>query len=116
MRHRKSKITLSRTAAARNELRRKLAISLLTHGKIETSGTKSKFLQQFVEPLVTKARKGDLGARRLAIRALGNRDAAQKLLTRAANYRERAGGYTRVTKLPGRRPGDGAERVLIEFV
>lgn len=116
MRHRKQKFTLSRPAADRRVLARTLAIALLVHGKIQTSAAKAHFLQRFIEPLVTKGKRGDLHARRIVLQRLQNVDATRKLLARAATCRDRPGGYTRITKLPRPRPGDGAPQVLMEFV
>lgn len=116
MRHRQRTVTLDRTAAARRALARKLAISFLRSGAVRTSGARAKFLQSFLEPLVTTARVGDLAARRRVAAALGNRQAAGELLRRAEAYRSRPGGYTRLTKLPSRRAGDGTALVQIEWV
>lgn len=116
MRHRKRKFTLSKTAAQRRALARKLAISLVAHGKLRTSAAKAQFLRAYVEPLITKAKAGDLHARRTAVAALGNKAAAAALLRRAEAYRDRPGGYTRLTKLPQTRQGDRTRLVQIEFV
>lgn len=117
MRHRKAKMTLSRTSAERRTLARKLAISFVTRGRIQTTHARARFLRSFVEPLITAARTGDLTARRRSLAALGNhRPAVAQLLKRAETYRGRSGGYTRISKLPIRRAGDAAPLVLIEFV
>lgn len=116
MRHQKKKITLSRTPAERKALARKMAISFFEHGKIQTTATRARFVRQFAEPLITKAKPGTLEARRYLIAALGNRRAAGLVLDRAKQYEGRAGGYTRVTRLPKRRSGDGAPLVQLEFV
>mgnify|MGYP001611070095 FL=1 len=116
MRHRKKGATLSRTASARGVLARKLAISFLTHGRIETTHARARFLRSFVEPLITTAKPGDLSARRGILAALGDRAAVVKLLQRAEGYRDRPGGYTRISRLRVRRKGDGSQQVLIEFV
>ncbi len=116
MRHRKAKITLSRTAAERRALVRKLTIALLMHGKIRTTAPRARFVRRFAEPLITHAKPGTLQARRYVIAALGNRRAAEGALARGKQYATRPGGYTRVTRLPNRRSGDGAHIVLLEFV
>lgn len=116
MRHRKKGATLSRTASARNVLARKLAISFITRGRIETTQARARFLRSCVEPLITTAKSGNLAARRRVLAALGDRTATVKLLQRAEGYRDRAGGYTRISRLPVRRSGDAALKALIEFV
>lgn len=116
MRHQRKKFTLSKTTAQRRVLVRKLAISFVTHGKVQTSAAKAQFLREYVEPLVTKAKAGDLPARRALVAAFGNRAAAGALLKRAEAYQTRPGGYTRITKLPQARAGDRTHLVLLEFV
>ncbi len=116
MRHRKSKITLSRTPAERKALARKMAISFLKEGRLKTTSTRAKFLRRFVEPLITKAKPQDLNARRYVIKNLGNADVVSLVFEKAKKYENRAGGYTRVTKLTNKRAGDNASLVQIEFV
>jgi large subunit ribosomal protein L17 len=65
---------------------------------------------------VTLGKRGDLHARRQAIRVLGDEKLADKLFTTLAErYAKRAGGYTRVLKA-GFRYGDSAPMAMIEFV
>ncbi len=71
MRHRKAGRRLNRTTAHRTAMVRNMAVSLLEHGQITTTMPKAKVLQPFVEKLVTKAKRGDLHARRQVIAALG---------------------------------------------
>lgn len=93
-----------------------MAIAFVSKGHMQTTAARAKFLQSFVEPLITASKAGDITARRRVASALGNRAAAASFLKRAEAYRSRQGGYTRVTKLPLRRLGDGSELVLLEFV
>ncbi len=116
MRHRKQKATLSRTPAERKALARKLTIALFERGKIRTTAPRARFVRRFAEPLITSAKRGTLHARRSIIASLGNAAAAQRVLDRARQYATRPGGYTRVTRLPKRRSGDGAPLVVLEFV
>lgn len=116
MRHRVKKSTLGREKAPRKALMRGLADSLILHGGIKTTSAKAKALKTVVEPLITKAKKGTLVARREAIKVLYTDEAIHKLMNvLGPKYKTRQGGYTRITKI-GSRPNDGADMVRIEFV
>lgn len=71
MRHRKAGYKLNRTSAHREAMLRNMAASLFEHGQIVTTLPKAKALRPFVERIVTKARRGDLHARRQVIAMLG---------------------------------------------
>ncbi|MCH8508710.1 MAG: 50S ribosomal protein L17 [Phycisphaerales bacterium] len=71
MRHRKAGYKLNRTTAHRQAMLRNMAASLFEHGQITTTVPKAKALQPFVEKIVTKAKRGDLHARRQVISMLG---------------------------------------------
>lgn len=116
MRHRVKSRKLSRTASHRKALMRNLASSLILHKRIRTTTAKAKELRGFIEPLITKARKGGLHNTRMVIDALKRREASTELLGAVVEaVGDRQGGYTRVIKI-GQRPGDGAEMSMIEFV
>ncbi len=116
MRHRKKGRHLSRTAEHREAMLRNMATSLFRHGRIETTTAKAKELRTFAEPLITKARRGDLHARRLVARKIHDRDVLAKLFEELGpKYADRPGGYTRVLHL-GHRSGDAAEMAIIELV
>lgn len=93
-----------------------MAASLFRHERITTTTARAKELRPFAERLVTLARRGDLHARRLAARHVGDREVLAKLFDEIGpRYEGRPGGYTRVLKL-GTRKGDAAEMALIELV
>jgi large subunit ribosomal protein L17 len=101
-----------------------LAKQLIEHEAITTTLPKARALRPFVEPLITKARKGDLHSRRQVISALEIRntmfyngsDIVFKLFDDIGpRYVERPGGYTRIIKL-GPRRGDNAPMARIELV
>lgn len=117
MRHSKATRKLNRTRRGRTALLRGLAISLIEHGKIATTEAKAKELRPYIERLVTYAKDGSIAARRRAASRLGEpQDAIVTKLFEdiATTYKEREGGYTRVTKL-GRTPA-GRDEAVIEFV
>lgn len=92
-------------------------LSLIAHGKIETTEAKAKELRPMIEKLITKAKEGTLHSKRLVISRLYNKGAeAKKLIDEIApKYREHNGGYTRITKI-GRRTGDASSMAIIEFI
>lgn len=110
---------LGREKSQRVALLRSLAISLIKHGKIKTTKAKAKELRPFIEKLVTKAREGSLASTRVVASRLGetlDKSIVSKITTDIApRYKDRNGGYTRITKLPAR-AGDASEMAIIEFV
>jgi len=117
MRHHNNVRKFGRTASQRNALLKGLMLSLIAHGRIETTEAKAKELRPEIEKLITKANVGTLASRRLVISRLYNLSAeANKLINEIApKYKGRAGGYTRITKLP-RRGGDASKMAIIEFI
>ena len=93
-----------------------LASSLIWDESLTTTVAKAKTLRPYVEKLITRARKGDLAARRQVMRKIHDTEVVTKLFDEVApRYAERPGGYTRITKV-GPRRGDGAELAVIELV
>ncbi|MDW8237852.1 MAG: 50S ribosomal protein L17, partial [Aquificaceae bacterium] len=98
-------------------LYRSLARSIILYERIETSVERAKAVKPFVERLITLSKKGDLSARRLALSMLPDRKAVKKLFDDIGpRFESRNGGYTRIIKLATKRPGDGCELAIIEFV
>jgi large subunit ribosomal protein L17 len=93
-----------------------LATSLFEHGKITTTETRARRLRPFAERLITKAKRGDLHARRQVMRVIRDKDVVHVLFTEIGpRFENRPGGYTRITKV-GPRPGDNAPMAVIELV
>lgn len=116
MRHRHGYRKLGRTSSHRKALLKNLSIALIASGKIETTLPKAKELQSYFEKLITKARKGDTQAHRLAFSHLQHKASVKKLVTEIApKYTARNGGYTRIIKTRAR-VGDAAEMAFIELV
>ncbi|WP_313386101.1 50S ribosomal protein L17 [Chishuiella sp.] len=116
MRHGKKFNHLGRTASHRRALLSNLAISLITHKRINTTVAKAKALQKYVEPLLTKSKTDDTHNRRVVFSYLQNKEAITELFrTVAPKIANRPGGYTRIIKT-GFRLGDGAEMAMIELV
>lgn len=125
MRHRVKGKHLKRDTGERKALMRALALALIEHERIETTEAKAEFVRDYVEKLITLAKRGlahpdparGVHARRVAASRLYNkREVVGKLFdTLAPRYQSRPGGYTRVLKL-GPRKGDAAPMVLLELV
>ncbi|OGL87591.1 50S ribosomal protein L17 [Candidatus Uhrbacteria bacterium RIFCSPLOWO2_02_FULL_49_11] len=116
MRHRKNKITLDRGAAHRGALLRNLATSLVLYDQIQTTEAKAKALRPFMERLVTLSKNPTLANRRKLIKALYTKGAVRKACdVLGPRYKDRKGGFLRITHL-GTRRGDAARLAHISFV
>lgn len=116
MRHLKEGRKLNRTSSHRKALLRNLVTSLLEFEKIETTDAKAKELRKVADKMITWGKRGDLHARRQALRVVNNKTMVQKLFNDIApRFIERGGGYTRIVK-SGRRKGDNAPLSIIEFL
>lgn len=100
----------------RRALLKGLATSLVEHGKIETTLEKAKEVVPYVEPLITKAKIGDLHNRRQIVAALNTVEAAHKLVDEIApKLAGRTSGHLRITRTTVR-VGDNAQLARVEFV
>ena len=93
-----------------------LATQLFRHGRITTTESKAKRLRPLAEQLITKAKRGDLHARRRVLTVVRDKDVVFALFDQIApRYANRPGGYTRIVKT-GPRKGDAAPMAIIELV
>jgi large subunit ribosomal protein L17 len=93
-----------------------LATALFEHGRITTTEAKAKRLRPLAERLITFAKRGDLHARRRVLSVVRDKDVVHTLFAEIGpRFSERAGGYTRITKV-GPRKGDNAPMAVIELV
>ena len=121
MRHGDKIKNLSRTKAHRDALLANLGSQLIVNKRIVTTLAKAKALRVYVEPLITKTRKGEsqeqiMHQHRVVFSYLKDKHAVKELFTVVApKVSGRPGGYTRIIKL-GTRTGDNAELALIELV
>lgn len=116
MRHGRKTIKLQRRQDHRDSLLSNLVCSLIEHKQIKTTVAKAKAIRPFADRMVTLGKRGDLHARRTAIRYLHSKDSVKELFEKvapAASHRQ--GGYTRIIKL-GQRPTDSAPMAFIEWV
>jgi large subunit ribosomal protein L17 len=121
MRHGDKINNLGRTKAHREALLANLASQLIVHKRIVTTLAKAKALRTYVEPLVTKTKKAENEEQishqhRVVFSYLQDKVAVKELFTVVGpKVAGRPGGYTRIIKL-GIRPGDNAEKAMIELV
>jgi large subunit ribosomal protein L17 len=115
MRHGNANRKFGRERKTRSALLRSLALSLVVNGKIKTTGAKASEIRSFVEKLVTRGKTETVTTRRLLTGKLGKPGAEKILKDLSPKYKDRKGGYTRITKLPARK-SDGSAMSVIEFV
>ncbi len=107
---------LHRDSAQRKALMRGFAISLIEHGSIETTLPRAKEFVPFFEPIITKAKRGDLAARRAVLSALDNQIAMRTLVDQLApQMGGRVSGHVRITRTR-LRVGDNAQLATVSFV
>ena len=124
MRHRVDHRKLNRTSEHRIALMKNLVAALFEHGRVITTLPKAKEARRYAERCITYGKKAisqtdparALHYRRLALSALGSKEAVKALVeTVAPKYKERQGGYTRVLRA-GFRLGDNGTKALFELV
>ena len=116
MRHGDKINNLGRKKAHRDALLSILTCQLIQHKRIVTTLAKAKALRVYAEPLITKAKENTTHQRRIVFSYLQDKEAIKELFgVVSEKVAGRPGGYTRIIKL-GTRPGDNAEKALIELV
>ncbi len=116
MRHGVAGRKFSRPTGHRLALYRNLVTSFLRSEKVVTTETKAKEIGGMAEKMITLGKDGGLSARRKALEFILDEKVVDKLFTELGpRYKERAGGYTRLTKVNSRL-GDGADMASLELV
>ena len=116
MRHHNANRKFGRKTTERRAFLRSLVRALVHEEKITTTGMRAKELRPMVEKLITRGKSPTIANRRLLVARLGgDEETAKKIETIAKKYDGRAGGYTRITKIPTRK-SDGSTMAVIEFV
>ena len=117
MRHHKKTKILDRKKGQRTALFRTQAVSLIKYKHITTTTAKAKIIRSLVERLITKAKVGDLAARRQLLKQLDNETAVTELIENIApKLKKRNGGYIRITRIEKDRVGDGAKTTKLEIL
>ena len=115
-RHKVAGYKLKRPVDSRNALLRNLVTSVILQERIVTTVPKAKAAKPLVEKMITLAKTDTLHTRRQAASFLNTPASVKKLFdTLGTRFGQRAGGYTRITRL-GPRKGDGAEVAMLELV
>jgi large subunit ribosomal protein L17 len=116
MRHNILGRSLSRDSGHRKALYRNLVTSLLKNEKIVTTEAKAKEIRPMAEKMITLGKKSGLSSYRQAIAFITDKAVTEKVFSELGpRYKERTGGYTRITKLEPRL-GDNASMVQLELV
>ena len=116
MRHRVHGRHLGRDTSHRLSLYRNLVTDLLRYERITTTEAKAKEIRPMAERIITLGRRGDLHARRQAMRFVFDPKVVKKVFDEIGpRMATRPGGYLRITGLEARK-GDGARMAVIELV
>jgi large subunit ribosomal protein L17 len=120
MRKRKKGKKLSREKNQRKALMRSLATNLIERKRIKTTLAKAKELRPFIEKKITLAKRclGKSNEVKVAKTRLLRKDFSQKTVKEifelAELFKERSGGYVRITKVVARR-SDGASMAIVDW-
>ncbi|MCF7835845.1 MAG: 50S ribosomal protein L17 [Candidatus Marinimicrobia bacterium] len=115
MKHQSKGRKLGRKKEQRIALLKSLSNSLIKHGKIKTTEAKAKELRPHIEKLITRSKEGTLANRRILTNHFSDNLVKKMIDEIGPKYKERNGGYTRITKL-GPRLIDGSPMAIIELV
>src|ERR1700749_3057469 len=106
MRHRYGNAKLKRDIGARSSLLKNLTTSVILEERVITTVPKAKAVQPLVEKMITLAKRDSLHTRRQAAAFLETPKSVKKLFeTLGSRFGQRAGGYTRITRLGPRKGG-----------
>jgi large subunit ribosomal protein L17 len=106
---------LHRERDQRHALLKTLASSLILKEKITTTEAKAKEVSPFIQRKITRAKKGDIAARRYLATCFAPKVAKKLVDDLAIRYKDRKGGYVRITKM-GQRKSDSSKMAMIQLV
>ena len=94
-----------------------LAQSVVLFETVTTTQAKAKAIRPLVERLVTRSKEPSLANRRYLLSYFRQQELPVKKLLEVLGprYKDRAGGYLRISKI-GPRKGDGGDMAQIQFV
>ena len=105
----------SREKGVRKALLHSMARALAQKEKIQTTAAKAREISPLFEHLITKAKQDNLAARRELLRYFDAPLVKKMVEEIGPRYRDRQGGYTRITKIATRKT-DGAKMAIIELI
>jgi len=115
MRHQRHKNSLGLTVSHRKAVLNNMARNLIINNRIKTTHKKAKAASQFIDKLITLAKRKDLHAQRQLFASLKSRSLVKNIVNEIApRFANREGGYTRILKYK-KRVGDGAQMAILEF-
>jgi len=107
---------LGKTTDQRMAMLRQQVTDFLDKGRMETTVTRAKEIAPLAEKMITLGKEGGLDNYRQALSFLTREDIAKRTFDElSAKYKDRTGGYTRITRI-GPRKGDAAEMAVLELV
>lgn len=107
---------LGKTTDQRMAMLRQQVTDFLDKGRMETTVTRAKEIAPLAEKMITLGKEGGLANYREALAFLTREDIAKRTFDElSAKYKDRTGGYTRITRV-GPRKGDAAEMAVLELV
>lgn len=116
MRHKRIGRKLGVTTKHRKSMLRNMVTDLFRNEKLRTTDTRAKEIRRVAEKIITLAKEGTLHKRRQAGAYVRDKEVLKKLFDELAErFKDRPGGYTRITKL-GFRKGDNTPISVIELV
>lgn len=116
MRHKRIGRKLGVTTKHRKSMLRNMVTDLFRNDRLKTTDTRAKEIRRAAEKIITLAKEGTLHKRRQAAAYVKDKEVLQKLFGEIADkFKDRPGGYTRITKL-GFRKGDNTPISIIELV
>ena len=116
MKHLNGNRKFHRKKGQRKALFKSLAGNFILKEKIETTEAKAKETHSRVEKLITLGKKQNLASFRILMSRLNKKAAEKVYFELAPRYKERKGGFARITKSAVQRKKDGAKMAIIEFV
>lgn len=115
MRHRKRGRKFTKSKNQQKALFHALASSLILKERITTTEAKAKELKSLVEKSITRTQKNSLANQRLLLRHFSNKVVKKLFKEVGPRYKNRPGGYVRITKI-GPRKNDGVKMAVIELI
>lgn len=113
MRHRK-KFKIGKGNNHRKKLLRSLGSSFVLYEKITTTFKNARAVRSYIERLITKAKNNSLATRRIILGKLSPMATKKILEVFGQKFKDRKGGYTRLTKIQHNLSGNS--KAILEFV